>query len=50
MKKNRCIRSSINEILKFNNPLNKILEVWKRPNGLKIKRVTTSIGCNRDNL
>ena len=38
------IRSSINEILKFKNPLNKVLEEWKRPSGLKIKRVTTSIG------
>ena len=34
------IRSSINEILKFKNPLNKVLEEWKRPSGLKIKRVT----------
>ncbi len=38
------IRSSINEILKFKNPLNKVLEEWKRPSGLKIKRVTTPIG------
>jgi len=38
------IRSSINEILKFKNPLNKVLEEWKRPNGLNIKRVTTPIG------
>jgi glutamate-5-semialdehyde dehydrogenase len=38
------IRNSINEILKFGNPLNKILEEWKRPNGLKIKRVTTPMG------
>ena len=38
------IRSSINEIFKFKNPLNKILEEWKRPTGLKIKRVSTSIG------
>ena len=38
------IRSSINEILKFKNPLNKVLEEWKRPNGLRIKRVTTAIG------
>ena len=43
-KKIDAIRSSISEIFKFNNPLNKILEVWKRPNGLKIKRVSTSIG------
>ena len=38
------IRSSINEIIKFSNPIGKILEVWKRPNRLKIKRVTTPIG------
>jgi len=38
------IRNSINEIYKFKSPLNKILEVWKRPSGLKIKRVTTPIG------
>ena len=43
-KKIDAIRSSISEIFKFNNPLNKTLEVWKRPNGLKIKRVSTSIG------
>ena len=43
-KKIDAIRSSISEIFKFNNPLNKILEVWERPNGLKIKRVSTSIG------
>jgi len=38
------MRGSINDILKFKNPLNKILEEWKRPNGLKIKKVTTPIG------
>ena len=38
------IRNSINEILKFDNPLNKVLEEWKRPNGLKIKRVSTPKG------
>jgi|TARA_B110000259_G_scaffold115674_1_gene131783 glutamate-5-semialdehyde dehydrogenase len=38
------MRSSVNDILKFKNPLNKILEEWKRPSGLKIKRVTTPIG------
>jgi len=38
------IRSSINEILKFKSPLNKVLDEWKRPSGLKIKRVTTSMG------
>ena len=38
------IRNSINEIFKFKSPLNKVLESWKRPSGLKIRRVTTSIG------
>jgi len=38
------IRSSINEIFKFKSPLNKTLEEWKRPSGLKIKKITTSIG------
>ena len=43
-KKIESIRSSINDILKFKNPLNKVLEEWKRPNGLKIKKITTPIG------
>tara|TARA_B110000211_G_scaffold124953_1_gene143998 strand:- start:743 stop:1984 length:1242 start_codon:yes stop_codon:yes gene_type:complete len=38
------IRNSINKIFKFKSPLNKVLESWKRPSGLKIRRVTTSIG------
>jgi glutamate-5-semialdehyde dehydrogenase len=38
------IRNSINEIVKFKTPLNKNIEEWKRPNGLKIKKVTTPIG------
>ncbi|MDB9760594.1 glutamate-5-semialdehyde dehydrogenase [Pelagibacteraceae bacterium] len=43
-KKIEGIRSSINDILKFKNPINKVLEEWKRPSGLKIQRVTTPIG------
>ena len=43
-KRIESIRSSVNDILKFRNPLNKVLEKWKRPSGLKIKKVTTSIG------
>jgi len=39
-----AIRNSINEIYKFKSPLNKILEKWKRPSGLKIKKVTTPMG------
>jgi glutamate-5-semialdehyde dehydrogenase len=38
------IRSSINEIIKFKNPLNRNIEEWKRPNGLRIKKITTPIG------
>ena len=38
------IRSSINEIIKFSNPVGKTLSEWKRPNGLKIKKMTTPIG------
>ena len=38
------IRNSINEIIKFKNPLGKTLIKWKRPNGLTIKKVTTPIG------
>ena len=38
------IRYSINEIMKFKNPLNKVLEEWKRPSGLRIRKVTTPIG------
>ena len=43
-KRIESIRSSVNDILKFRNPLNRVLEKWKRPSGLKIKKVTTSIG------
>ena len=39
-----ALRYSINEIIKFPNPINKTLEKWKRPNGLEIKKVSTSIG------
>ena len=38
------IRHSINEIVKFKNPLNRVLEDWRRPNGMRIKKVTTPIG------
>ena len=43
-KKIEEIRKSIKQIEKFKSPLNKILEQWKRPNGLSIKKVTTPIG------
>ena len=38
------IRNSINEIVKFKNPLNKTLKDWRRPDGLRIKKISTSIG------
>ena len=38
------IKRSINEISKFKNPIGRVLESWKRPNKLKIKKVSTSIG------
>ena len=33
------IRHSINEISNFKNPIGQVLEAWKRPNKLKIKKV-----------
>ena len=38
------IINSIKTIIKFKDPVNRVLESWKRPNGLKISKVTTSIG------
>ena len=38
------IINSIKMIIKFKDPVNRTLKKWKRPNGLKIKRITTSIG------
>jgi glutamate-5-semialdehyde dehydrogenase len=38
------IRHSINEITNFKNPIGRILETWKRPNKLNIKKVSTPIG------
>jgi len=43
-KRIESIRHSINEIMKFKNPLNKVLADWKRPSGLRIRKVTTPIG------
>jgi len=43
-KKIEQIRNSIKEIIKFKDPLGKILSSWKRPNGLVIKRVSIPIG------
>ena len=38
------IRHSINEIAKFRDPVGRVLEKWRRPNNLTIKKVTTPIG------
>ena len=38
------IRNSINEIIKFKNPIGNTIEKWTRPNKLKIKKVSTPIG------
>jgi len=43
-KKITQIRNSIEEIIKFKDPLGKTLSRWKRPNGLNIKRVSIPIG------
>ena len=38
------MRYSVNEIARFKNPIGQILETWKRPNKLNIKKVSTPIG------
>ena len=38
------IRHSINEIAKFKDPLGNVLQKWKRPNKLTIKKISTPIG------
>ena len=38
------IRNSIEKIVKFKDPTNKILSSWKRPNGLIIKKTSIPIG------
>ena len=38
------IIKSINKVIKFKDPVDIELNKWKRPNGLKIKRVTIPIG------
>jgi glutamate-5-semialdehyde dehydrogenase len=38
------IRHSISEITNFKNPIGRVLESWKRPNKLNIKKVATPIG------
>ncbi len=43
-KKLQDIQDSIIKISKLKDPVNKTLEEWKRPNGLKISRVSIPIG------
>ena len=43
-KKLGAITHSINSISKLKDPTDRILEQWKRPNGLKIKKVSVPIG------
>ena len=38
------IRHSINEISNFKNPIGRVLETWKRPNKLNIKKISIPIG------
>ncbi len=38
------IQTSVRRIIKLGDPIDKVSEKWKRPNGLVIKRVSTSIG------
>ena len=38
------IESSVAKIIKLSDPINRVIDKWKRPNGLIIKRVSTSIG------
>ena len=43
-KKIEAITSSIKQISRLKDPVNKTLDILKRPNGLKIKKVTVPIG------
>ena len=43
-KKIEGIRHSVYEVTKFRNPIGQVLENWKRPNRLQIKKVSTPIG------
>ncbi len=38
------IESSVYKIIKLSDPTNKVINKWKRPNGLIIKKVSTPIG------
>ena len=43
-KKLEEIQDSIKNIIKLNDPIDKVIDKWKRPNGLIIRRVSTPIG------
>ena len=43
-KKLEAIKKSVRDIIKLEDPVNKVLEKWRRPNGLFIKKVSTPIG------
>ena len=43
-KKLKSIKKSVGDIAKLEDPINKVLEKWKRPNGLLIKKTSTPIG------
>jgi len=43
-KKLNDIKNSVKRIIKLKDPVDKVLEKWSRPNGLKIKRVSIPIG------
>jgi len=43
-KKLEGIEGSINKIIKLSDPINKVIDKWKRPNGLIIKKISTPIG------
>ena len=43
-KKLEEMQTSIKKIIKLADPINKVIDKWKRPNGLIIKRVSTPIG------
>ncbi len=38
------IQKSVKDIIKLDDPVDKVLEKWKRPNGLIIKKVSTPLG------
>ena len=43
-KKLEEMQASIHKIIKLGDPINKVIDRWRRPNGLIIKRVSTPIG------